>query len=538
MTTSDVSFDLWHQPWIRVIDQEGSDAELSIGDCLRRAHTLAGLSDPSPLVVGGTHRLLAAILQAIYAPQDLGQIADLLRSGQFDEERLAQFAAEHADRFDIFHPTTPFLQTGDVPLDGWKKPGKGKKHAWSDAKAAAALFVEVPSATKRTLFHHVTDDSNYLCPACCARGLVSIPAFASSEGAGVRPSINGVPPIYVLPVGASFFETLTLSMIVPGYQPSTADPDRQDLAIWNGTTTIAKSEQVSSIGYVESLTFPARRMRLYPQHMHTLCTHCGSHTSVIVSQLLYDMGRWVSAGVGVWEDPFAAFRKPKGRNKNADADPKPVRPEEGKALWREYNSLLLANDDQQFRPRVVQQIASLISRAKLDETQSIRFRCLGIRTDGKAKIFEWLDEALETPPTLLTDIDGASYVEEALARSDEIRFIIESHFNRHFRPQRDQSRGDKLPRFKTLRSRMLADYWQRLAPHFRRFVFDLTDANTRDQIEQGWIDTLVQTGRDCFDLAASQIGEQADALRARVEALDKCHHRLNTKRKEWLNEYA
>jgi len=70
MTDPPISFNLWTAPWIRVTRRDGNDAELSIGACLAEAHTLAALSDPSPLVVGGTHRLLAAILQAIYAPDD------------------------------------------------------------------------------------------------------------------------------------------------------------------------------------------------------------------------------------------------------------------------------------------------------------------------------------------------------------------------------------------------------------------------------------------------------------------------------------
>lgn len=531
MTTSDVSFSLWHEPWIRVIDQEGSDAELSISDCLRRAHTLAGLSDPSPLVVGGTHRLLAAILQAIYAPQDLGQIADLLRSGQFDEERLTQFTAEHADRFDIFHPTAPFLQTGDVPLDGWKKPGKGKKNDWSEPKPVTYLFPEIPTATNRSHFHHVLDNYYVLCPSCCARGLMTVPSFAMSGGSGIRPSINGEPPIYIFPAGDSLFETLATSILAPGNLPRASDPARMSVRPWNGSPIIRKDYEVSTVGYIESLTFPSRRIRLYPQSDVTSCSHCGVLTSVGINTMLFEKGHWLSKGIGVWDDPFTAFCNPTKTAKSKDLEPKPVRLESGKPIWREYSTLLLPQDKDEkrrIRPRIVKQLSHLVeSRRVLTQKKAIQFRCIGIRnTPGKAIVYEWLDEALETPPTLLTDIDGASYVEEALARSDEIRFIIESHFNA------------KLTRFKTLRARMLADYWQRLAPHFRRFVFDLTDANTRDQIEQGWIDTLVQTGRDCFDLAASQIGEQADALRARVEALDKCHHRLNTKRKEWLNEYA
>ena len=536
MTDPPISFNLWTAPWIRVTRRDGSDAELSIGACLAEAHTLAALSDPSPLVVGGTHRLLAAILQAIYAPDDLGELATLLRVGQFDPARLEQFAAQHAERFDLFHPTAPFLQTGDVPLDGWKKPGKGQKHEWGEPKSIASLFAEVPAATKRTHFHHVTDQGHQLCPACCARGLVTIPAFASSEGAGIRPSINGVPPIYVLPVGDSLFQALTLSLASADYQPTGADPRRAALACWNGPTTISRSGQVSAVGYLESLTFPARRVRLYPQYVSGLCTNCGGHTELAVGELLSEMGHWLSEGSGIWEDPFAAFRKPRGRSKSDDAGPKPVRPEEGKALWREYSGLLLAERDAQLRPRLVKQVAKLVERGALDAAHSLRFRCVGIRTDGKAKFFEWLDEALEAPPSLLTDDEAAYAVDQAIERAGEVERLIGFTFERHFRPRRSLAdRVDpRVVRFKTLRARLSADYWQQLAPLFRSFIRALAAVDARAATEQAWAEGVLREGRRSFDGAVAQIGTRADALRARVVAQDACRHQLAIKRKEWI----
>lgn len=537
MSDPSVSFNLWTAPWIRATDLGGAEAVLSIGDCLAEAHTLAALSDPSPLVVGGTHRLLAAILQAIYAPRDLGELAALLRDGRFDPARLEQFAARYAERFDIFHPTAPFLQTGDVPLDGWKSPEKGQKREWAAPKSAAALLAELPTATKRAFFHHVTDASHWLCPACCARSLVTIPAFASSEGAGIRPSINGVPPVYVLPAADTLFAALALSLICPDYQPPSADPQRADVAAWMGPTTIGKSSQVSAVGYIESLTFPARRVRLYPRVGAQSCTQCGLPASVGVSSVHSEMGHWLSEGIGVWEDPFAAFRQPKGRSKNDDAGPRPIRPEEAKALWREYSGLLLIEREGELRPAVVRQVARLVERGVLDEAHMLRFRCLGIRTDGKAKIFEWLDESLEAPPALLTDPYAADLVDRALGWANTVHGIIEASFNSYFRPERDRGGlNEKLARFKAVRARMSADYWGRLAPRFSGFIAELAGADDRDAVAVAWVDDVVRAGRQCFDMAAEQVGERANALRARVEARAACHRRLSAKRKEWFGD--
>ncbi|MCS6880429.1 MAG: type I-E CRISPR-associated protein Cse1/CasA [Oscillochloridaceae bacterium] len=529
-------FNLWTDPWIRVIRGDGGDDEVSIGDCLVRAHELAVLSDPSPLVVGGTQRLLAAILQAIYQPGDVGDIAALLGAGRFDEARLRQFERDYAARFDLFHPEAPFLQTGDVPLDGYRKPEKGRQRAWGDPQPVARLFAEVPVATERTHFNHVTDEGHRLCPACCARGLVTVPAFVSSGGSGMHPSINGMPPIYVLPAGDNLFETLALSLISRDLQPRTADPGRGDQAIWTSDPPVVnKDHAVEAVGYLESLTFPARRMRLYPHTGSTLCTHCGRPAAVFVTHMLFEMGHWLNKEAGIWDDPFVAFRNPQGRARSSDAGPRPVRPEAGKALWREYANLLLEEDEAGIRPRVVRQVSLLIERRTLAERQELRFRCIGVRTDGKAKIFEWLDEALEAPPAVLTDPDAAGYVQAALEQAHEGASVLRKVFDRHFRPERGGARQDFV-RFNSVRERMLADYWQRMGMHFRRFINDLRDPRQRDNAERGWARAVIEVVRPCFNAALDQVGARADALRARVEAESDCERWLYAKRKEWLYE--
>ena len=51
-----------------------------------------------------------------------------------------------------------------------------------------------------------------------------------------------------------------------------------------------------------------------------------------------------------------------------------------------------------------------------------------------------------------------------------------------------------------------------------------------------WANAVVRTGEDVFNQTADQIGERADALRARVIAQAECRRRLYAKRKEWLDE--
>lgn len=533
--TSTLYFNLWHEPWIRATRQgNGQDVVIGIGECLANAHTLHALHDSSPLVVAGIHRLLTAILQATYAPESPGDIAAILGEGYFDPARLALFAEQYAERFELFHPTAPFLQTGDVPLDEWERTRK------SDLKSVAYLFPELPTGINRIHFQHSTAESHRICPACCARGLVTIPPFASSGGKGFRPSINGVPPVYVLPVGNTIFESLALSLTAPGYQPQAADPSRPGLAAWNGETRIEQGKIISAVGYLESLTFPARRVRLYPLPIPTQehCILCGTLSPVVVQHILYEMGHHRGEQSGVWDDPFIA-RRPVKETKGKPTEPLPVRPEAGKALWREYGTLLLTNQENPgLRPKIVQQIGTLIEdHGIFSEMDVVRVRCISIRTDGKAKIFEWLDEALEAPPSLLNDLGGSLLIEDALRRADEAAKGINTVFTRHFQPERERSQKNpsaKTVRFKTLQERMQMIFWQRLALEFRTVIARAADPSTHSTLEREWVDMLVRVGKKAFIETADQIGDRADALQIRVEAQEHCRHMLNKKRKEWL----
>ncbi len=533
-STPSFSFNLWHKPWIRATRHgDGQSTTLGIGACLAQAHTLAALHDPSPLVVGGIHRLLTAIVQAIYAPQSLREIAAVFRSGQFNAASLDAFATQHVERFDLFHPTAPFLQTGDVPLDKWKsiKP--------NDRQSVAKLFPELPSGENITHFQHSIEASHRFCPACCARGLVRIPAFALAEGGGTegyKPCINGKSPLYVLPAGDNLFQSLALSLTSPEFQPKQADPSRDHINAWSGDTTIPRKHEISSPGYLESLTFPTRKIRLYPRNEATYCTQCGEHSTTTVRDVYFKMGMSRTKGSKTWDDPFVAFHK-------TPDDLVPVIMEPGKALWREYSTLLLANrDDPELLPKIVRQLGLLIQDYQVGSTDVVRVRCLGIRIDKQkvAKIHEWLDEALDAPPALLNDPKGALLVDEALQRADDVASVMASVFDIYFRPERtkegdkkNQRPNQKTVRFKTLRERMHTMFWEQLAPKFRQLINHAADPAQHPALERQWIETLMHVGLDTFNTAAEQAGEGADALRMRVEAQNRCRLELNKKRKEW-----
>lgn len=504
-------FSLWDEPWITVETGDGELRNVGIGEALVAAHTYRGLYDPSPLVVVGIHRLLTAILQAALDPQTSTDLARLWQAQRFPSERIVDFAASFADRFDLFHADAPFLQSADLPLA-----------ADREAKPVGYLFPELPTGTAVTHYMHAYDSDQELCAACAARGLLVIPPFASSGGAGIKPSINGVPPLYLVPGGATYWASLTASLVTPHYQPGVAAKE-QDLAWWNRPPLIGKKDEVLNVGYLHSLTFPARRVRLHPVPMVRPCTRCGQQTVWSVRTMVYGMGESRPSDAAFWQDPFAAYAAPDA--KSGKTAPTPLRPRPGQAVWREFGSLLLAQTDgserNPFAPLVLAQLDGVAGYLPYDATVPFPFRVVGLRTDGKMKMFEWLDEGFMVSPQVLSDPDAAFVIQRALTFTEEVASLIAGVFRQHFGGE--SSERERCARAKR---QMTVAYWRDLAGPFRQFILDLGHAADKDVLLRAWIERTNRHAETVFRSAAETLGEQAAALRQQVIAEQEIRRRL------------
>ena len=364
------------------------------------------------------------------------------------------------------------------------------------SKRAAQLFPESPSGSLVTHYRHLTEEDQVFSPGAVASGLVTLPPFVSSGGAGLMPSINGVPPIYVLPSGDTLFKCLVASLLTEHWL------DRyplvqNDHAWWKRKipVTIQESKkkkpnmnfsdhhQWSEVSYLHGLTFPARKVRLHPKRLNTVCSRSGENSEWCVRTMSFSMGESCLDDVG-WQDPFVAYRLPVSSvgklklstNQKSTDKPKPIRPARGHAAWREFTGLFLQNEDknqQTLRPLFINQLAELNIGRKVEVYP---FRCVAWQTDGKMKFYEWMDFGFDIPPSLLLDSKGAEWTDQALAFASKCIDIMKRVFSNTFR------RDAKSPeRFKRLKERMEDDYWCGLASEFRHFVLDLGDPNTADR---------------------------------------------------------
>lgn len=539
------SFNLWTEPWITL---ESGDGVVTCGirDALLNAHTLGAIYDPSPLVVVGIHRLLTAILQDALNPQENNDLEDLWKRGRFPANKIEAFGKKYANRFDLFSEDKPFLQSADLPLYPQTKEER------KEMTTIARLFPETPSGTLLTHYRHSTENEQVLSPAAAAAGLVAMPAFVSSGGPGLMPSINGVPPIYVLPAGKTLFGSLASSLISAQTMADDYATKQGDLAWWKrfvpvrvqeskkkaASMSVRESKQLSEVGYLHGLTFPARKVRLHPERLDTICSRSGQRSEWCVKTMAFRMGESLLEDAPTWKDPFAALRLPKsqtgGKRKSTTArskkkgKPTPIRPMRGRAAWREFTGLFLQHKTEgksTQRPRFLDQLAALTVGERVE---TYPFRCVALQTDGKMKFFEWMDFGFDVPPSLLQDLNGAQWTEPALTFSAVCAATIARVFAATF-----GHKAKNAERFRRLKERLEADYWSVLAGEFRQFILRLSHQDARPQQLEMWLDTAVREAQQAFDQAADATGDDGIALRYIVEGKARCRRELNILRKEF-----
>ncbi|MQS10314.1 type I-E CRISPR-associated protein Cse1/CasA, partial [Streptomyces alkaliphilus] len=114
------SFDLLTEAWLPVqLLSDGTRIELSLLGVLERAHELRRLVGDLPTQEFALLRLLlAALHDALDGPEDLDHWTELWEADTLPVDDLRDYLEEHRDRFDLLHPTTPFLQVPDLRTAG------------------------------------------------------------------------------------------------------------------------------------------------------------------------------------------------------------------------------------------------------------------------------------------------------------------------------------------------------------------------------------------------------------------------------------
>ena len=536
------AFNLWTEPWITLERPDGTlDTPRGLEYTLLHAREYRSLYEQSPLVVAGVHRLLVAILHYALKPngknyQDWNYL-DLQRlwaMPEFPAAEIRQFGEACAHRFDLFSTDAPFMQSSDIPalLQAPKKADRPK------LETVAYLMPEIPTGSNVIHYRHGSESTDVFCPVCAAKGLVVMPAFTAQGGPGKAASINGAPPIYILPGGETLFHSLRASLITGPFQPG--QTVEKDHVWWTRTPTIVEFGKgdrkkngklvqsglpVADIGFLHGLTFTPRRVWLKPEKLNLSCTRCGKTSAWGIRKIVYQAGESPSHinREEFWQDPFVSYYP---TSKDSKVPSKAIVPEKDMALWRNFVGLFLPLPDDEKRRDWIAKILLHIAQERSDVDYP--FRCIGMVTKQAAAV-EWLDADLTVPLQLLFDTMRGQDVRSGFTFAEDVRNVLVSKFKRML------AASDKNKRYFTLRDQMLTDYWAALA---HPFLSDFVPGMAKDEhggAYHRWIDIVVDEAKSAFRTFALLTGHDGNALENQARAISDCEIALFKKRKKHLS---
>lgn len=488
------TFNCLTEPWIFVRSHHGILKEVGIREAILSAHELESVYDPSPLVQFGIYRLLIAFVSDAYGVLTPRRIADLIRRGSFDANGFDDYVAKCGDAFDLFSQERPFLQScPDSNLD--KEP-----------KSVASLYQHLPSGSNVTHFCHGKQVEHQFSPPVCARAICTISPFMTSGGAGLSPSINGIPPWYVLIKGKNLFETLTLNCCIMALGLSSAEP-----VAWLSQREVSKQE-LTEVSLLGGLTWQPRRVRLLPGEGGA-CTYSGRTEPILVREVQFSAG-FAARTQEYWVDPNVAYRlTDKGRLT--------LKPDKDRAVWRDVGPLSLLKQHEYVspngkvrfdRPAIVGQFVMLRQERYIDKKYELQLEVYGLETDGKMKMIDWRYEKLALPYELSEMPEAPGAVQVSLQLAEDIAYALGQSLKLAY-PR--EGKGNAKA-FANIMASAKRSYWGLLESAFFTFLGAVSQGKFEAAME-AWKKELQRSGWTALEQVLSGLDVDADALQRQVE---------------------
>ncbi|MFO0613173.1 MAG: type I-E CRISPR-associated protein Cse1/CasA [Polyangiaceae bacterium] len=495
-TNTNDLFDLLDEPWIPCERLDGRVEEFGLRDVLAHAHSLARISDGSPLVTIMLHRLLLAILDRALAPADRAAWVALWNAPVLPGAPIGSYFERWGHRFRLFDPARPFLQVVDL-----EKKLQSERGDPGERMLLWRMIIETSSHSSAAVhFERVPEDPR-LSAAEAARGLLGFIGYAqggriqneaaSWKGGALRGGAA------VLAMGADLRQTLLLNLL---YGPRIPD----DLPPWEREREIGRLER-NATGPIDQLLFPVRRVQLFPQR---------DADGLSVRECITAAGERMADAPG---DPqFAYFVRDKTKG------PVALRFDEERAVWRDSTALFDAasGSDQNRPPLAVVQVSSLVVNGVLPRSARYRLGLFGMATD-QARILLWRAEQVPLPASMLVDPDRVEALRSAIELAEQVGRGLDTQVL-FFLCTRHLSIGDRKPDTKdvtALKSALgtLAFYWSSVGNDFPSWLSMLARVEDPETALDRWKIDLRTHANAAFQDAASRLGERARAHIAEAE---------------------
>jgi CRISPR type I-E-associated protein CasA/Cse1 len=270
-----VNYNLLDEKWIPVLYSSGKFDHVGIKEALAQANKIRCIAASNPMDRVAIIRFLLAILYWCKGNPPEGNSmrpVDSLPADWFSK------LEKNRNCFNLLGETARFYQD----------PNAKRSRTITD------LLQEIPTGNNFWHFRHSTDEKDGLCLSCCVLGLLRLPLFSVSGLPDLKSGINGVPPIYVVPVGLTLTETLAANWIrvasvgVPSWtQPTLRPSEDSDVPLLTGLTVLSRRVWLHEIdGPIDT------------------CIGCGLKTQLVRTCEFQTAGRLENAR---WNDPHVLY---------------------------------------------------------------------------------------------------------------------------------------------------------------------------------------------------------------------------------------
>ena len=494
------NYNLINEEWIPCRLRDGSTVHLGIRKTLEKSHEIMEIYDNTPVVTGGIHRLLLAILHRNLGPRSFRNWMGMLQNGKWDMDLIGEYLDCWKHRFDLFDSERPFYQSGGFEANSLAPINK--------------LSIDRAAGNNAAIFDHSRDDQpTPVTPARAAGLLVGLQTFAIVGGKGYRNGPIGKAAMVVVK-GKNLFETLVFNLLE--YDPTSGKPlpcQTDDSPVWERPEPTDWGSKRLPIGYLDYLTWQSRRIRLLPDE--------GTR-----------MVEWmhIASGEGIEgedvRDPMVAHKMSKKKSLI------PVRVDKKRELWRDSTALYRTTGSDSQPPRAVQRLSKAVNFGQLPRSARYNMDVMGLCND-KAKIELWRHSRMPLPAVYLDNDLLVTRLERALGGLEIIGKDLQGGVNSlAFNLLKSGSEGK--PDMGEMRNvadsfQIMPQYWSGLEVPFFDLVSCLADEaedgvepDAMTKIVDDWVaGDVASKARKLFDGACNGAGTDARSLRAATLARKK-----------------